>query len=120
MSVDVGKITRLLALHANLRFAAGYLGVPIPPHIPERVTLAQALELLSEQALLAWMIELAVVGAAGRPKAAFWRDLERAAEAVGLQERAAEYRAQFLGAVADKDGRRGCSSSTRFARRASG
>lgn len=105
MNVDVASLKRLSSLHTNLRSAAGNLNVPVPPHIPEYVTLAQTLELLSEPVLLAWMTELAEAGLIAWPKAAFWRDLERAAEAVGSQDRAAEYRAQFLGAVADKDGR---------------
>jgi hypothetical protein len=105
MNVDVALLKRLSTLHTHLRSAAGYLDAPVPPHIPEHVPLAQTLELLSEPALIAWMTELAEAGAGGRPKAAFWRILEKAAEAVGSQERSVEYRVQFLAAVADKDGR---------------
>jgi hypothetical protein len=104
MSIDVGRITGLLTMHAHLRSAAGYLGMPIPQHIPEQVPLAQTLELLSEPMLIAWMTELAQTGAAGKPKAAFWRILEQAAEVVGLQEQAVEYRAQFFRVVSAKDG----------------
>jgi hypothetical protein len=103
MSIDVTQMKRLSVVHTSLRFAAGYLDEPISAHIPEHVTLAQTLELLSEPVLLAWMTELAEAGVVAKPKAAFWRDLERAAEAVGLRERAAEYRAQFLSTVAAKD-----------------
>jgi hypothetical protein len=91
------RIKRLLSTHAHLLSAKQYVSLRVPSDIPDsHVALAEVEQRLSEEALVSCMDLLAACGVQERPRGGFWRDMERAAEALGHMERATAYRARFL------------------------
>lgn len=70
------------------------------------VALGDVEKALPERELVSFMDFLAARGVEEAPRAGFWRDLERAAEALCQAERASTYHVRFLATLANEPGER--------------
>jgi hypothetical protein len=100
---DPGSIKRLSASHAYLLSAAKFVSGGVPGNVPAtHVPFAEVESALNKSSLIDCIDALAHAGSLENPRAGFWRDLERATEALGLPGRSATYCLRFLVAVGNK------------------
>ena len=91
------RIKQLSSAHAYLRSAARYVLTTLPPDVPAAtVALGEVESVLTESLLISCMDALVVADGCEAARGGFWRDLQRAAEALGLVDQATSFHARFL------------------------
>jgi len=100
MNPSPERIKRLSTAHANLLSAHRYLAQPLPAGVPtDSLPLAEVESRLSEDQLRQCIDGLSALGRAEAPKAAFWKDLAKAAGALGEPAMSHQFEQEFFAAL---------------------